>query len=519
MRHYLDGAASRIREDSAVAAVCGLTLLAALVRFATLDVQSFWLDEAITVLWTLEPDLPTTLADLRYNDATPPLYPVLAWLWSQPFGTGEVGLRSLSAVFGTATVPLLYVAGASLLSKRAGVMAAALGAVNPVLVWYSQEARPYALLVFLATLTVVLLARALEDSTRLRLALWAGASALLIWTHYLAAFVVGAEAVVLLLRCWRAGNVRRPALAVLATGAAAAAVLPLAVLQSRPGGGAAGAPISDTPLDTRISAMIDEYAGRDWPASVSGYGLRIVPVVLMLLALGFLLGSERGRERESARLLLAVLLVSLGVPLVLGLVAPSLDYFLLRYMIGVVPVLLLVLAAGLSTRATGRIGAGVAVSLCLIWLANDLTVASSKGLQRADWRGASAAIGASSPARAIVLDPWWSPWPLRYYRPGLARAPVARSFAVDEVVLVSWRPSWLPRLPGDVGSPAPGFRRAERRTIQAMVVVRFRAPGARRVTRNAIASALGFNPAGVYLEGAPPKHPNVSDSEVEPAEH
>ena len=81
-----------------------------------------------------------------FSESAPPLYYALAWLWTQVTGTGEFGLRSLSALAGVATVPVAYLLGAELRGRRAGLVAAALVAVNPMLLWYSQEARAYALL-------------------------------------------------------------------------------------------------------------------------------------------------------------------------------------------------------------------------------------------------------------------------------------------------------------------------------------------------------------------------------------
>ena len=74
---------------------------------------------------------------------------VLAWLWVQAFGTGEVGLRLFSAVAGVATVPVVYAVGRTLASRRIGLVAAALAATSPYLVFYSQEARSYALFALL----------------------------------------------------------------------------------------------------------------------------------------------------------------------------------------------------------------------------------------------------------------------------------------------------------------------------------------------------------------------------------
>ncbi len=90
-----------------------------------------------------------------FSESAPPLYYALAWLWTQVVGTGELGLRSLSALAGVATVPVAYLLGIELRDRRAGIAAAALVAVNPMLLWYSQEARGYALLVLLTALALL----------------------------------------------------------------------------------------------------------------------------------------------------------------------------------------------------------------------------------------------------------------------------------------------------------------------------------------------------------------------------
>src|SRR3954452_17215008 len=105
----------------AVWSVAALTVLGAAVRFSTLDVQSFWVDEAVTV-HLMHHSLGGVLSALPDSESTPPFYYVLAWGWSKLFGSGEVGLRSLSALFGAATVPVAYLAGARLVSRRAGLV-------------------------------------------------------------------------------------------------------------------------------------------------------------------------------------------------------------------------------------------------------------------------------------------------------------------------------------------------------------------------------------------------------------
>ena len=161
------------------------------------------------------------------GESTPPLYYLLAWPWSHLFGVHEVGLRSLSALFGTATVPVAYLAGRELIGRRAGLAIAAIVAVNPVLVWYSQDARAYALLVLLSTaaLFFFLRARAARPATS---AWWAVFSALALATHYFAFFPLAIEA---------AGCCSRPVrcagcLALAGVAAAGLALAPIALHQA-----------------------------------------------------------------------------------------------------------------------------------------------------------------------------------------------------------------------------------------------------------------------------------------------
>ena len=60
-----------------------------------------------------------------------------------------------------ATVPVAYLLGAELRGRRAGLAAAALVAVNPMLLWYSQEARAYALFSLLTAVSLLYFVRAL----------------------------------------------------------------------------------------------------------------------------------------------------------------------------------------------------------------------------------------------------------------------------------------------------------------------------------------------------------------------
>lgn len=167
-----------------------------------------------------------------HQESTPPLYYLLAWVWAHVFDYSEAGVRSLSAVFGVATVWLVYLCARAIAGGRAGAIAALLAACNPLLVWYSQEARSYALLAFFGALTFYLAATAVdsEDQGARRSWGWTIAAVLALCTHYFAVFFVVPEAVWLLWRRRRAAWM--PTGAVLAAGLA---LFPLALKQRSTG--------------------------------------------------------------------------------------------------------------------------------------------------------------------------------------------------------------------------------------------------------------------------------------------
>ena len=94
-------------------ALAGLTALGVAVRFASLGVQSYHHDEVITAMRVIPGSFGQMLREVKASESNPPLYYVLAWGWAKAFGTGEVGLRSLTALFGAATVPVAYLSAGS----------------------------------------------------------------------------------------------------------------------------------------------------------------------------------------------------------------------------------------------------------------------------------------------------------------------------------------------------------------------------------------------------------------------
>lgn len=119
-----------------------ITLIAAALRLYHLGHLSLWYDEAATVI------LSKNLAQLPQSLTTSaPLPFVVAHYWDL-LGQSEFWVRLWAALLGTAIVPLVWALGRRLFGSRAGLFAAALIAVNPLCIYYSQEARGYSMLPF-----------------------------------------------------------------------------------------------------------------------------------------------------------------------------------------------------------------------------------------------------------------------------------------------------------------------------------------------------------------------------------
>ncbi len=81
------------------------------------------------------------------------------------FGDGVLGVRALSIAFGTGTVWLTFLAGRRLYDERAGLAAAALAALVPLMIQYGNLATPDAPLLFFSIATVWALAHALSGDS------------------------------------------------------------------------------------------------------------------------------------------------------------------------------------------------------------------------------------------------------------------------------------------------------------------------------------------------------------------
>jgi 4-amino-4-deoxy-L-arabinose transferase-like glycosyltransferase len=518
---YRDSVREAVRSRSrAFWIVAGLTAIAAALRFATLGVQSYHHDEIVTASRVLRDGFGHAMNAVSFSESAPPLYYALAWAWTQLTGTGEFGLRSLSALAGVATVPVAYLLGAELRGRRAGLVAAALVAVNPMLLWYSQEARDYALFSFLTALAALYFVRALDGSPdvpgfrgpygslghgtsrggRRDLTLWGIVSALALATHYFAVFPVGLEALWLLRRRGRATFAGLSI--VVATGLALA---PLAIHQMSLGHAewigerSLGHRLWETGVTFAVGETGDVIARpeRVLPA--------VVPLAAMIGALALLAFRGERDERRAAGRMLAIGTVTVVAPVALALLAGK-DYVLARNLLPALVPLLAAVAVGVTLRRARLAGLALAAVLLAYSLGFSILASASPSLQRPDWHAVAAKLGEPTAPRAMVT---WTLGlaSLRYYlSTGSFQVQPSDGFAwfVHEVDFVSDGP--VPPVPSRL--LGPGFRQiAYEQAGGRLWVRRYARPGAdlARLRLSTVRKAdLGFRSNGVLMDGIGP---------------
>ena len=160
--------------------------------------EGLWVDELHTA-WTVQGGWPDLIPRATIGNQSP-FYFALVKLITDRFGLTADALRSLSLVAGCSLTPLCFAMVCRWTGSRsAAALTGALVAMDPACRFYAVEARPYALLQFVALLLLALTYQRHRAPSRWLRAAWILGSALLIYFHYLAGlFVMGIAAVSLL---------------------------------------------------------------------------------------------------------------------------------------------------------------------------------------------------------------------------------------------------------------------------------------------------------------------------------
>jgi 4-amino-4-deoxy-L-arabinose transferase-like glycosyltransferase len=390
-----------------------VAVLATGLRFFRIDAQSLWYDEGISA-FQLTRSFPEILHAAAL-DTHPPLYYWTLKAWSDVFGGSELGLRSLSAVWGVATVVLTWLLGRRLFGPIVAGIAGLLLAVAPLAVYYSQEVRMYSQVTAFAMLAAYAYARRSNW-------LYALSGIATLYSQYLGIAVLAAVNLHALV-WWRTRS-RHEWLEWLG----ANAVVALAFLPWLPTFVDQQSHSLNTSARTGeglVVSTLRAYGGGLASGSDLLLGAGIVLVVLAVIGLAL------STERNAASLALLLWLVPLGLVLGLGL---RNGLFELRYLVLGLPGMLLLTGLGITRLARHPALAAALAGLMVVPAVGALAIQYySPTLARDDYRGVvSAIVQKAQPSDAIVLS---APNQIEvftyYYRGDLALFPLPAQRPID----------------------------------------------------------------------------------------
>ncbi|MCX6732938.1 MAG: glycosyltransferase family 39 protein [Candidatus Roizmanbacteria bacterium] len=162
-----------------------------LIRLINLN-QSLWLDEAIVAKVVRSIPFLQIPTQFSPHDFHPPLYYMLMSLWNTFFGSSEVALRMPSVIFSLIAGFYVYKIGSFLKDKKTATWATAFFLFNPLIIYYSQEARMYMMATAFLTAALYSLLRVTRDKelNKKHVYLFNIFSALAMLTFYGSAFFI-----------------------------------------------------------------------------------------------------------------------------------------------------------------------------------------------------------------------------------------------------------------------------------------------------------------------------------------
>ena len=357
-----------------------LTVVALAIRIPGLS-QSLFGDELFTYDTAAVGSLHDLIHAVRTTEVSPPLFFFVGWL-ARRVSDAQTWLRLPSLVCGVALIPVVYAVGRRLAGSTAALVGAGLATISPFLVWYSDEARGYALLALLVVASTWALLVALERGGFWRWALVTVLVAAALLTHYTAFAVLFAQG---LWACW----VRRDRVAPVLLAYLVAALIVAIWLPFAPGDNGAIAFLVKLTPDTVGREAVRAAAGQpyarlaDLPGAVAFVALALVAADCVA---GAVVAVRSGRADR--RLLLVVLLASVTpvALIVYSLFQPNI--YVGRNLISSLPYLYLLVGALLV--ALPRPAAIAGAALAAVGLGIGLVKSFEQRYQRPDWKGVAA---------------------------------------------------------------------------------------------------------------------------------
>ncbi len=381
-----------------------LTVVGLLLRFYNLGYNSLWLDEASTLLFARE-TFSGIWAATAGGEFNPPLF-----YWMEHvmllFGESEFVLRFIPALLGVLTIPVMYFVGATFRDKNTGIIAAALMTFSPFHIFYSQEARAYAPMLFFFALSLPFYIKALRTNDLRSWVIFGILASLAFWTHFYA--FVPIVLLLLFAAAFRIREVRENPAEIknLAVGALAfvLASLPLIIVTAG--------------LFVARTAAAPTYGMQSLPViyqtllQISWYNEFVLAFFLILFAVG--LWFVWRDNKKGAVLIVGMIVLPLIVSALLAGSMPMMP----RYLIYLLPFWFVGVAASNQALA-GTISARktIYVFIAVIALISvPFYISYYTEPQKNDWRGFSEELaGVTADGDIVVVLPAYMRQPLDYY--------------------------------------------------------------------------------------------------------
>ncbi len=409
-----------------------LSALALTLRLIGLGHESIWYDEAYSLDLAGRP-LTDLLSGRVFDPGNPQGYFVLLHFWQHLFGSSSIETaRAPSALAGALCVPAVW-----LLARRSGasrgvrLLAGLFVAVNPSLIFLSQEARTFALFATVSTLATAFVATIVRGG---KASAWCGftlCGIVLVHLHYYAAFVLIVLGLYLLgwSRERAPGTVVKLGLTALAVTLAFAPWLPIFLVSVRNGVSRSG----DTWWQQLALLPLFSVVGRTlvWKTAgtkvVAGVDL-LVLALLFLPAAWLLLRSRRAPDRDGASVGPA-LAVGVGLPLFVGLVSLVTPMVHTHYLTGVIPPLMLLVAIAVVDGVRRHSWVVLTGPLLILGLVGPASLARLYTVQhKENWRALAQRVAETAPDLPVYFYEDIAATAYGYYFPNQPRHTLTRPF-------------------------------------------------------------------------------------------
>lgn len=399
--------------------IWGILLIGLILRLISLN-QSLWLDEAINTLAVKNYSLFDLITQYARADFHPPGWFTILWVWTKLFGYSEVAVRIPSVIFGALTIWTVYLIGKKLVSRKLAIIAALLLAINPLHIYYSQEARMYAMATLAVAINIFILIKLIKGE-RLNLAVLVISNLFILASDYIAYFIFPAQLIFLLI-FKKKEIVKKWIMALFSALLLGIWWLPIFLSQLDVGSVAS----SNLPTWKFVAGSFDFKTlpltfvkfiiGRISLPDKLIYGVVLLPVCSLFIFL--LWRGVKSLNDLPRKLLITWIIIPLSLATVISLVVPVYSYFRVLF---IIPGFVILTAAGILS-AKFRLQYVFLITVVSIKLFCALVYLLNPLYQREDWKGLVNFFKDQNSASIILFESSGTLPPFDYYAGGELKA-------------------------------------------------------------------------------------------------